>query len=77
MLFLFLKELGSSPDILNITLKREIWFSMIYNKIIEFVSSPGGNLVYRCYIPNHYYQIPNRQTVQAAFTMFSEPDLGD
>lgn len=72
----FLKEPGKPQDILNITLKREIWSSMIYNKIIEFINSPEGNLmVYWCYIPNHSYQIPNRQTVHAAFTLFSLQSL--
>jgi len=44
--FLFPEELESSLDILNITLKMEIWFYVIHNKIIKFINSTEGNLIY-------------------------------
>lgn len=52
-------------------LKCQIWFSVIYNKIIEFTSSPKGNLIYLWYIPNYPYMIPNSQTVQGVFILLS------
>lgn len=44
--FLFPEELESLLDILNITLKMEIWFYVIHNKITKLMNSTEGNLIY-------------------------------
>lgn len=70
--FLFVVELESSLDILSILLTMEIWFYVIYNKIIKLMNSTEGNLIYlrgrvligkQCKVPLSYFLSRGRVSV--------------